>query len=145
MSPQAALVRGCVGKSRPSMSLTAAMNLPSLARPLRSIMPRLVISRMSTARSFGASRDWSALSNLGSDILPAPFLVVEDGIGDLRPDHLALEREGERLAQAGAPVLDERHGDRPVERRRIVSGGDLADHLHRRLVPEGAHGIGAVG
>src|SRR5439155_3998499 len=137
-------VRGALGRSRPSTSLTAAMNLRSPASPLRSIMPRPVISRISTERSAGPSRDWSALSNWASDILAAPLLVIENRIGDTGPDHLAFEREGQCLAHPVAAILDQRHGDRTIERSREIGRSDLGDHLHRRLVLDRAHRIGAV-
>ncbi len=129
-----------------STSLTAAMNLPSLARPRRSIMPRLVISRISSARSCGASRDWSA--RFKPD--------VRHSAGSL-----PCRRRRDRRSSPSPPcrLRAGRTRSRPcasrpfsisamaIERLRvgeIIGRGDLSDHRHRRLVLDIAHRIGAV-
>src|SRR5262245_45375244 len=112
----------------PRTAATASRNSGTEGSPLRSIMLRSRNSSMTI-----------------SDILALALRVVEDGADDQGLDDLAaFEREGQRLAHAAPAVLDQRHGDRALERRAQIARGDMADRRRRPGIGI-ANRMGAVG
>src|SRR6185436_6547907 len=58
--------------------------------------------------------------------------IVEDGLHHFRRHRRPVQpRQIDGVAEAGAAVLDQRHGDAALQRWAVVAGGDVADHRHR--------------
>src|SRR5215210_1021588 len=124
VSPSRRDVRGSLGKAKPIALLTAAEKLSSLSSPLRSIMPRSSISLsaiVSPCALEPSGRAASALWKTGSDILPLVFFIEEHRFHYQRPHHPIAQRKCQRFAHARTAVLDQRHGNRPVQRRAEIA------------------------
>src|SRR3954469_10854243 len=68
----------------------------------------------------------------GSAIKALAFQVVEARLGDARHFDFAMHEHGDLFAHAAAAVFDQGHGNRALERRAHITGGNMSDHWHRR-------------